>query len=220
MAYNSSMETERNLSTFLAGQYWVFDLDGTLTLPVHDFTLIRSSLEVPDGADILGHLAALPAEEARPLHARLDAIERDLVTRTEAAPGARELLGILARNGCRLGILTRNTREIALLTLCHIGLSGYFQREAVLGRDEALPKPDPDGIHQLARLWKTSPCDLVMVGDYLFDLQAGRAAGAGTIHVHGNRDRRWHDWTDLCVASLEDLARRVHGSSPPTPQNF
>ena len=56
----------------------LFDLDGTLTLPVHDFGVIRSALGVPDGADILGHLAALSEEEARPLHQRLDGLEREL----------------------------------------------------------------------------------------------------------------------------------------------
>jgi HAD superfamily hydrolase (TIGR01509 family) len=201
----------------LAGHYWVFDLDGTLTLPVHDFAFIRTSLEVPDGADILGHLAALPAEIAQTLHQRLDVIERELVIRTAVAPGALEFVELLARRGCRLGILTRNTREIAVLTLAHIGLAGYFPQEGILGRDEALPKPDPDGIYRLARLWAKPPHQLVMVGDYLFDLQAGQAAGAATIHVHGSLERRWPEWTDLCVASLGELTGRVRATPRPTP---
>jgi HAD superfamily hydrolase (TIGR01509 family) len=211
------MDADSERMDMLAGHYWVFDLDGTLTLPVHDFALIRAALAVPDGADILGHLAALPGEEAQALHEQLDIIERELVTRTEAAPGARELLAQLAGKGCRLGILTRNTREITLLTLAHIGLAGYFSREGILGRDEALPKPDPDGIRRLAGLWGTPPHRLVMVGDYLYDLQAGQAAGAATIHVHGSRERRWPEWTDLCVVSLEELAERVRTAVPPTP---
>jgi HAD superfamily hydrolase (TIGR01509 family) len=210
------METVNNRSRLLAGRCWVFDLDGTLTLPVHDFAMIRSCLEVPDGADILGHLASLPAAESATLYRRLDHIERGLITRTAAAPGAPELVSLLARNGCRLGILTRNTREIALLTLEEIGLASFFTREAVLGRDEARPKPDPDGIHQLALLWRVRPHELVMVGDYLFDLQAGEAAGAATIHVHGSRDLRWPEWTDLCVVTLDELAQLVHASLLPT----
>ncbi|HLO24914.1 MAG TPA: HAD-IA family hydrolase [Geobacteraceae bacterium] len=209
MAYNSFMDKNRDIPDMLAGRYWVFDLDGTLTLPVHDFAMIRASLAVPDGADILDHLAALHADEARPLHARLDVIERELVNLTEAAPGARELVELLAQDGCLLGILTRNKREIALLTLEHIGLAGFFQTEGIVGRDEALPKPDPDGIHRLARHWRAPSQELVMVGDYLYDLQAGQAAGAATIHVHGTIERRWPEWTDLCVASLEDLAGQV-----------
>lgn len=217
LAYNWSMGADKDITEMLAGQYWIFDLDGTLTLPVHDFALIRTALAVPDSADILGHLAALPAEEARPLHERLDVIERELVNLTKAAPGAREFVAQLAGRGCRLGILTRNTQEIALLTLAHIGLAGHFPPEGVLGRDEALPKPDPDGICRLARLWGTQASEVVMVGDYLYDLQAGQAAGAATIHVHGSRERRWPEWTDLCVVSLEELAERVRTVVPPTP---
>ena len=193
----------------LAKRYWVFDLDGTLTLPVHDFAMIRSALGVPEGSDILDYLAALPEEKAQPLHERLDGIERGLVVRTDAAQGARELVELLSRRGCRLGILTRNTREIARLTLARIGLDGFFETWAILGREEALPKPEPEGICRLAALWRTGPAELVMVGDYLYDLQAGRAAGAATVHVHGSRDRRWPEWTDLCVVSLGELADLV-----------
>jgi HAD superfamily hydrolase (TIGR01509 family) len=209
------MERERDISDLLAGRCWIFDLDGTLTLPVHDFAMIRSCLGVRDGVDILGHIASLPEAEAGTLYRRLDRIERDLVFRTAAAPGALELVALLAGSGCRLGILTRNTRELALLTLEQIGLAPYFVRESILGRDDARPKPDPDGIYLLAGLWGVPPRELVMVGDYLYDLQAGQAAGAATIHVHGSREHRWPEWTDLCVVTLEELAGLVHAVKDP-----
>ncbi len=198
------------MKRILDGKFWVFDLDGTLTLPVHDFALIRASLMVPAAADILGHLASLPEAEAQPLHERLDAIERGLVAETGPAPGANELVELLCRRTCRLGILTRNTRQSALLTLRQIGLEHYFPWENILGRDEALPKPDPDGILKLADRWGSSPEELIMVGDYLYDLQAGQAAGAATIHVHGDLERRWPEWTDLCVGSLAELAAKMN----------
>ena len=45
-------------------RHWVFDMDGTLTVAVHDFAAIRVALAIPPEDDILTHLAALPAEEA------------------------------------------------------------------------------------------------------------------------------------------------------------
>ena len=54
-----------NTEAILARKHWVFDLDGTLTLPVHDFAVIRQALGVPQGIDILGYLASLPDAEAR-----------------------------------------------------------------------------------------------------------------------------------------------------------
>ena len=45
-------------------RHWVFDMDGTLTLAVHDFPAIKVALQIPPEDDILTHLAALPADEA------------------------------------------------------------------------------------------------------------------------------------------------------------
>lgn len=206
----------------LSRRHWVFDLDGTLTLPVHDFAFIRASLGVPDGIDILGYLATLPAAEARPLHARLQEIENSLVHRTEAAHGAADLLSTLSQRGARVGVLTRNTRENALRTLSAIGMGEFFREEWVIGRDEAPPKPSPDGIRRLARHWKAEPDDMLMVGDYLYDLQTGRSAGVATVHVDPEGLFRWPALADILVTSLADLAAGLpqndsHLSTAPAP---
>lgn len=193
-------------ATWIADRsYWVFDLDGTLTVAVHDFAAIRRELAIPDGSDILGHLASLPEHQSLRLHARLEEIELELAGITEAAVGALELVGHLHAAGAALGVLTRNTRENALRTLHKIGLGGYFKAEHVLGRDEALPKPDPDGIRRMAFQWGIRPEGTVMVGDYLFDLQAGRSAGALTVHVDASRTFRWPALADVMVETLDEL---------------
>ena len=50
-----------------------------------------------------------------------------------------------------------------------------------------------------------------MVGDYGFDLQTGRAAGAATIHVDPAGDFRWPELTDLAVGSLLELELALAG---------
>lgn len=119
--------------------------------------------------------------------------------------GAIEMLTILHQSGAKLGILTRNDRDIALLTLNTIGVGHYFTSENVLGRSEAPPKPDPAGIHRLLSGWRADPAYAVMVGDYLFDLQARRAAGTTTIHVGRPDGKSWPEYTDLAVDTLTDL---------------
>jgi HAD superfamily hydrolase (TIGR01509 family) len=189
--------------------HWIFDLDGTLTVAIHDFAMIRALLGVPEGVDILGHLEALPEAESQAARGKLGEIEDELAGRTEPAVGALELVQLLHRRGARLGVLTRNTRDNALRTLGRIGLSPYFAPHEVLGRDEALAKPDPDGILKLALAWERHPSALVMVGDYSFDLQTGRAAGAATIHVDPTRTFRWPELTDLAVGTLFELAQAM-----------
>jgi len=186
--------------------HWIFDLDGTLTLAVHDFASIRRELAIPQECDIIGYLTALPDHQAEPLHRRLQEIEEELAHATRVATGALELLQLLsARNVC-LGVLTRNTRTNAQRTLELVGLDRFFAAHAIIGRDEALPKPEPDGVHQLAELWGVPPAVTVMVGDYLYDLQAGRRAGALTIHVDAaDTGRRWPEYADLEISSLEEI---------------
>ena len=194
------------LSTEVASSsHWVFDLDGTLTVAVHDFADIRRQLSIPDGSDILGHLDSLPLHLSQPLHDRLQEIELDLAGLTRAAEGALELLAHLQDCGAQLGILTRNTRENALRTLELVGLEGFFHPDHVLGRDEARPKPDPDGIHRLAQMWGTAAAATVMVGDYQYDLLAGRSAGARTVHVDATSSFRWPELADVSVVTLGEL---------------
>lgn len=183
---------------------WVFDMDGTLTVAVHDFAAIREALEIPPEDDILTHLAALPHEEATAKHAWLLEHERDLAIASKAAIGAVELVRELSARGCRLAILTRNARELAHVTLEAIGLADCFPVEHILGRDEAAPKPDPDGLLQIARAWGVAPSELVMVGDYRFDLDCGRAAGARTVLVN-LPDNPWPELADWHASDCRAL---------------
>ena len=138
-------------------RHWVFDLDGTLTVPVHDVALIRRALDIPAEADILGHLAALPVHEARQKHDWLMWHERTLAEAATPAVGAVALVRALHGRGCRLGILTRNASELASVALAAIGLDGVFDHADIIGRDEAAPKPAPDGLHYFADRWNVSP---------------------------------------------------------------
>jgi len=188
-------------------RFWIFDMDGTLTVPVHDFVAIRAALGMTDAdSDVIQFLDSLPADESAARYAKLIEIEYELAARTVASPGAERLLEQLLQRGSRIGILTRNTREIALHTLEMIGLRHYFTQEEILGRDEATPKPHPQGINMLLDAWGGAPHEAVMVGDYLFDLQVGRAAGTATIHVDQNGAFSWPELTDLAVSNLGELA--------------
>ncbi|MCF5231790.1 MULTISPECIES: HAD family hydrolase [unclassified Pseudomonas] len=183
-------------------KYWVFDMDGTLTVAVHDFVAIRVALDIPPEDDILTHLAALPADVAAAKHAWLLEHERELAVGSVAAVGAVQLVRELAGRGYRLGILTRNARELAHITLEAIGLADCFAVEDVLGRDDAPPKPDPGGLLKLATAWKVAPSAMVMVGDYRFDLVCGRAAGTRTVLVNLPEN----PWPELADWHAEDCA--------------
>jgi HAD superfamily hydrolase (TIGR01509 family) len=196
--------------TLAAIDHWVFDMDGTLTVAAHDFAAIRRALAIPAEDDILQHLAALPAEEGAAKHAWLLEHERELALASRAAPGAVALVRALKARGCRLGILTRNARELAFVTLEAIGIADCFAEAHVLGRDEALPKPDPEGLLHLARAWDVAPERMVMVGDYRFDLDCGRAAGSRTVLVN-LPENPWPGLADWHAVDCTALARMIDG---------
>ncbi|KAF1011750.1 MAG: Phosphoglycolate phosphatase [Pseudomonas fluorescens] len=122
----------------------------------------------------------------------------------------------LAGRGCRLGILTRNARELAHVTLQAIGLADCFAVEDVLGREDAAPKPDPDGLLKLAGAWDVSPAEMVMVGDYRFDLDCGRAAGTRTVLVN-LPENPWPELADWHAADCVHLRQMIQTDLNKTP---
>jgi HAD superfamily hydrolase (TIGR01509 family) len=189
--------------------HWIFDMDGTLTVAVHDFDAIRAELGLPEGKPILEELATLPDSRARVLFERLDALELDLARRARAAEGAVELLGRLRTRGARLGILTRNSFANARETLDACGLAEFFAPACIIGREAAAPKPDPGGIHRLLGDWRATAADGVMVGDYRYDLLAGRAAGTATVYVDTSGAFPFAEHADVSVRSLVELLERL-----------
>lgn len=188
-------------------------MDGTLTHAVHDFEEMRMALGLPPGQPILESIAARSPEEAEKLHRHLYEIEHLLATNAIAQPGARSLLSRLQLDGRRIGILTRNSEALAHITLQAAGLSEFFEDAFIIGRERCAPKPDPAGINLLMELWSSTPDDTVMIGDYLFDLQAGRSAGTMTIHFDSQGSFQWPEESDLNVCDLEKLATHLDKGS-------
>ena len=187
---------------------WIFDMDGTLTIANHDFEAIRAALDLPSQQPILESLAQLPAAEAQSRWEKLYRIELEIARTTQAQPGAGELLERLrSSHDRRISILTRNSKTIAHETLAACGLLEFFEPEAILSRDCCAPKPKPDGIFQILRRWEATPDRGVMVGDYVFDLLAGRNAGTATVHLDVTGSFDWPEHTDCCVTQLAELTK-------------
>ena len=183
---------------------WIFDLDGTLTVARHDFAALRRQLGLSDDDDILSVFDKATPSRADALKRMISDWEWAQVPGTQAANGARQLLDKLSQQGCNLAILTRNLRDIAFATLDEIGCRDYFQDDHVLGREEAEAKPSPKGIYRCLDLMETR-LPAIMVGDYIYDVQAGRAAGCRTILTSSTFEPEWLTYVDLHVHELAEL---------------
>lgn len=180
-------------------------MDGTLTYAVHDFPAIKKELGTPQDLDILHAISLMNKEDAKEAHQKLQEIEFRLASIGEASPGTIELLETLQANSCYLGILTRNNLMNTLETLRAANLKKFFPDSHIVSRDHAEPKPSPDGIHILLDKWKAYSDDAVMVGDYIFDLEAGNRAGLHTIYVDPTGEFIFRDHARHCVKRLDEV---------------
>lgn len=198
-----------NRMSLAAKKYWIFDLDGTLTVPAHDFDAIRSDLGLPQGRPILEQLAELPEGRRARLFERLDEIELEIARRARAQAGSRELLSELRSRGAKIGILTRNSHATALETLRACALSEFFAPREVMSREMCALKPSGDGIKKLLSLWSAPPSEAVMVGDYIFDILAGHDAGTTTIFVDNLGRPEFASKADRSVRSLVEIVEMI-----------
>lgn len=180
----------------------IFDLDGTLIDSRLDFEAMRREMGFSPGQLILEGVEALSAGPDRDRclavlheHERRGALEATLM------PGARELLEGLARGGLPHGILTRNSRAMTQLALDRLEL----QFSHVVTREDGPPKPDPAGVLEICRAWQLPVEDVLLVGDYLFDLRCGRAAGVTTILYAPEGPPDYAHEADFVIAHLDEV---------------
>jgi HAD superfamily hydrolase (TIGR01509 family) len=183
----------------------IFDLDGTLTEPLLDFDAMRAEIGLPAGP-ILEQLAHADAET----RARADVIlrrhELDAIARATLAEGCAEVLAHLAARAIPAAILTRNVREVVDAFTRAFG----FSFAAVYTREDGPHKPSPAGVLALCQKMGFPPAETLVVGDYKFDILAGRAAGCATALVTTTYNPAPHELTewgppDVVVASLREL---------------
>jgi HAD superfamily hydrolase (TIGR01509 family) len=183
----------------------IFDLDGTLTDPILDFDAMRDEIGLPQGVPILEHI--MEGDDA--LRARAELVMRrhelDAIARATLADGCSELLAHLAASGIPTAILTRNIREVVDIFTRKFALSFV----ASYTREDGPTKPSPFGVLKLCQQLGTTPADTLTVGDYKFDILAGRRAGCRTVLVGTTllSPEELIEWgsPDLVIPSLHHL---------------
>ena len=204
----------------------LFDLDGTLVDSAPDLVAAVEALCVelgapaPDGAAVRRVVSAggramlrtgLPGADDvmidQWLPRFLDIYSAAMTVRTRLYDGMADVLALLEARGIAWGIVTNKPGWLARPMLAQMD---FHRGCAALVTGDCLPmrKPDPAPVLHACELAGVAPADVVMVGDDLRDVQAGRAAGARTVaaawgYLDGGDPHAWG--ADLVVASAGEL---------------
>ena len=184
----------------------IFDMDGTLTVPVIDFAEMRRRIGVPAG-DILKTVRAWPAERPAAAFDVIEEIEERARVALTLQPGARELMAFLDARGLRKAIVTRNTRR----TVNHLLLHLATRFDPVVTRDFEPVKPDPAPALHICRAWGIAPVDALMVGDYRDDILCGAAAGMATCLLRNERNGEFASLARHVADDLDGVRSLVAG---------
>ncbi len=185
----------------------LFDLDGTITEPLLDFSQIRRQIGLPaDCPSVLEAIASLQPQAANRARQILCRHEDFAARNSTLNPGAQTLLTNLRNRGIPVGILTRNSRICTDFVLQKHRLSF----DGIITREDGPAKPDRFGVLELCRQFRAAPANTLLVGDYLHDLLAARNAGALAVLLKNRPDAdRFANHADFCISHLDEVLQII-----------
>ncbi|MDX2439779.1 MAG: HAD family phosphatase [Desulfobacterales bacterium] len=192
----------------------LFDFDGTLTKPGSlDFKLIKRTIGCPAESFILEFIETLDDHVQREKAiSALENFETRAADCSEPNNGAEDLLLYLHSNGLSTGIISRNSLESIKRSFRNFKKIKAADFDVIITRDDPVrPKPYADGVILAAKKLKVDVKELVVVGDFLFDIQAGKNAGSITVFLNNGLEHDFldpdSDYTIFQLGELKDVIR-------------
>jgi hydrogenase expression/formation protein HypE len=161
----------------------LFDFDGTLTEPGSlDFGVVRNAVGCPRERPVLEFINSIASQAERDeAHKILDAFEAEAARQSRPNCGAEDALEFLRARCMKVGIISRNSMASIRTALANFARIQSADFAVILSRDDPYnPKPSPEGILAAAGILGVPVAQILVVGDFVFDVEAGRNAGALT----------------------------------------
>ncbi len=195
-------------------RYWIFDLDGTLVDSFHYYFLALDNLLQKEGLALTQDLKreALREHPAKFLAKYLSAdhlpfaldslvaLSRSDAEIIKAYDHMLDCLELLKSQEAKVAIWTSRPMESSKIIINSSGLAPYIDFH-LSGDCVSKPKPDSEGLLNIAKLFECNPSEIYMVGDHEHDMLAAKNAGAKGIRAS------WHGhWQEAeCVLGDEQF---------------
>lgn len=172
----------------------LFDLDGTLldSVPIiiEASRISYEKMGLPFDETAVRKLIGIPLKEQSRIIAGSNALAfldtyREVyrsLPDSNLFPEAENTLRCLKENGYRLGVVTSKIRKSAMRTIENLQIADYFEC-IVTADDVARPKPHPEPVLKALQLMEIQPDQALFVGDSIFDIKCGHAAGVAVAAV-------------------------------------
>lgn len=183
----------------------IFDMDGTLTVPLLDFNRIRGDLGIIEG-DIAEVIDSWPEPRRTAGWKLIEQYEHEASANNQLQPDVLEVLSRFAAGRIRLGIITRNTMT-SVEKLLKTKLTVTF--DIILTREFPHMKPSPEPVRHILAQWNIAPEECLLVGDYIHDIQAANAAGAVSCYYKNTQGGNYDSEADYTVTSYKELETLV-----------
>jgi len=164
----------------------LFDFDGTLTQPgAIDFSIIRKAIGCPENQPIIEFIEAIPDRSLQ--QKSFSCLEQFEMEGAEASipnPDAETVIQYLRSARLYTGIISRNGRMPIKRAFENFEKLGMEDFDLIITRNDPItPKPSDDGINFAAIRLKIKPEEILIVGDYVYDIESGNRAGAITVFL-------------------------------------
>ncbi|MHC1605750.1 MAG: HAD family hydrolase [Candidatus Methanofastidiosia archaeon] len=210
---------------------FLFDLDGTLVTMEMDFFSLRKRIEKilisygfpedkvkwKEGTGTIDSLMKFKREmkemglDATKTYDELNAFiydyELQQAVHTRPINGAIETLEYLKHKNYKIAIVTRNNKESSAISIKNAGISSLI--DTLITREDAKKlKPHPEQFEKALKALNSLPQNSIVVGDYYFEMVAGKKLGCLTIGVlTGTGDEKCLKDADIILPSVAELKK-------------
>ena len=183
----------------------IFDLDGTLVTSSLNFIAIKQEIGCPDHEDVLAFVHKLPEQQQQAAMEVIHRHEMQDARTSEWIPSAQSFVKKCSEKQIPMAIVTRNSDQPTQVKVRR----NAIPIEYIVTRETSKPKPDPSALLSIATHFQLPTDTILMVGDYKYDLQAGRNAKMPTCLVNFDTLPDYAHLADYTFEHFERLHRAM-----------